>query len=287
VKEAVLRICWDDDGVLYCGTTKGEIKRLNPRVKSEPKVIANVNDPVTGLKYYPSGHFLVCGTMHGNVYLVPTNEGEEEKNITGNVFKKAGPTLITDIGIGGSSIFILTVESTPTADRRPPDNHFFQISFNSSNQIVVKEIPMDLKGIPATCFAVSDENRWIIGYINGQIEYCNGSSDETKIEKGHRTETGNPKSMYSSNCVAISPERPFAASAGGDGNVLFINMINKRTKPWKVGKKITAMAFSYSQGGLAFAVGNDWQEGSQSYYKENTEDAIKITVKKLTSAEYA
>ena len=274
----MLRVCWSSsDGSLFCGTTRGEILKLDPR-KNEHNLtpIAIISDAITGLKYFPSFDSLIVGTMHGSLFAVSPN-GEVVREIY------SGKGLVTDVAVGNGVIYSITVDSTPTPDLHPPDTHLL-VSKIEKDKFKTEPVAVDLKGVPITCIAASDRG-YALGFINGQIEYS--LDNEPKVEKGHRTEAAGKKEMYSVNAIAISPERPFIASAGGDGNLIFINMQNKRGKPSKIGRKVTAIAFSPTNGVIAYAAGNDWQEGSQSYYRERTDDCIKVTVKKLTSADYS
>ena len=286
VREAVLRVCWDPSSqYVYYGTSGGSVKKgdINSRQSTE---LCAVPGPISGLKYLESANSLIIGTTFGVLYSFSLSDGSSPIILYEN---QKVPESITNIDVGASFIYMITMESVP--DAQVPVTHFWK-GDTTKGEVKFQEVTRDerMKNVPITALSVSPQDKgWIIGYITGNLEFLFTDTDnESKVDNGHRTSTGTTKTMYSVNAVSYSPERPFAISVGGDSNLISVNLQNKRTKPSKTaGIPGTAVSLSSRQGAVAFATGNDWQEGALSYYLMRESHTPKIIIKKLTQADYA
>ena len=281
-KQAVLCLCWSPDGrSLYYGTTKGEIKVCNIEKKGQAETLCTVAGPISGIDFWETGSSIIFCTLNGILAGCDANSGDVQY-----LDKIDSKKIYTSLKIGTNALYVSTVTSEPTKDLSPPENQFLKIDLTKEPK--PKPVSERRLNVPIMCFDVgANDIDWIVGYVNGQVEYFTQDDHESKIEKGHRSETGASKQMYSVNCIAMSRERPFCISGGGDTTLHSFNLKNRRTKPSKFGKTPTAMCLSYKQGALAVATGNDYSKGSGSYYVEKESNPTSVIIKKLTQADYA
>lgn len=284
-QEAVLRIAWDPDSTrLYYGTTGGKIGCLTVEGK-QTDVCNGLIGPISGLKYWEEGGSLIVATLKGYMYQVYTDGTQEPIMIYSKEVAKIDDLSITNIAIGKNWLYFIGIRSTPRPDCLPPDNVFMSANLAApSGRVEFKPVPHTMT-IPLMCVAVSSNDmEWAIGGVNGKIEYKPENDSETKIEKGFCVETH--KKLYAVNCLASSPERPLFAAGGGNGELIYITP-NKRAKPIKwTGKPVTAITFAYQNGLIAAATGNDWAEGSQSYFKKDDAKIPEIVIKKIQQSDY-
>ena len=271
-KEAVLRCCFSfDSETLYYATTKGEIKSvtINKETKGEvPALFSQIKFPITGLKYENEYNVLIASSMFGQLAFA---DPRSKDNFT--IFQdfSKNNVKVVNIDVSGGKIFIALSDNIVWIDMKNPSK------YNVVNSGLRPESQR-------TSIAALPEGRgYIAGCTWGQVE-INYLENENlyQFHKVHRVDS--QRQMFSSNMVAVSPEKEIGLSVGGDGHAYLFNMaVNKRPRDQKVttGYPLTACAFSYRSFICALAQGYDWSRGAESYKSEKI--PVEITLKKLNN----
>lgn len=272
-KNAYLRCCFNPDcDQIFFGTSHGEIYSLainSAKGTTPTKFYEHKTGPIVGLKICTQKTLLVAVALDCKILIflqdtiatVQINMKPINIDISG--------TYLYVVALG-QAIFFIDLGSATLKD-------------SDSAQKLLKVAQSQLQyQIKSISVSKNKPDRYIIGSIYGQCEIIDGST--RNIVNCHREENHNQ--IFSSNCVAMVAEYPWAISGGGNGTLKMINF----EKP-KGGRDfpfynipLTAVAVSSRGEVAAVAQGYDWQCGAEIYKTEKLKVALYI--KKLAQQEF-
>ena len=265
-KDAVLRCAFNKASDLYYGMAHGDIKVIKSGSTTSSAIGHHVGI-VTGVKYCESKSIVVSGSTDYSVCFWDP----KAPNKATNTIKL--PEKCVAIDTTGDMIVVAMIDQIAMIDVKNPTLQ------KKTSKLTV---PITSIGaLPQT----STGYGYIAGTIDGTVEHFNGTSYNTV--QCHRKEQ--TKEAFSSNCIAVSHERPGGLSGGGDGKIQFFNLSSSIIKTQDVPivqsatRPISASSFAYSGGIYAVALGYDWAKGADEYEHSKGPAPPELILKKVTT----
>lgn len=251
--------------IVYFGVTNGLVYQFHKDAK-QPDVAVDAHGQIVGLKYIPSANNLVILVLSEQSKVIICDPGGQPPFEIPLPYKPIG----LDFHFSNTTIFFATLGGVFKCD----------ITKKTQPQQLGTQLEHQI-----TSIAVGPDMCYVCGSVSGKIEII--STNGQSVVSCHRNET-NP-TLYSSNSVAIIPNKPVAISAGGDGTIVFLNcergMKGRELKINNLTIPLTCVAVSTGGEVAAIAQGYDWSRGAELIKKEGP-PPIEIYIKKLVDTEF-
>jgi len=280
-KTSLLRCCFtgDGDSVLF-SNTNNEVKLLkicDKEMVSPTTIISQNTSPIVGMKYLNDRNQIIVGTMSGSIGVFDVQANGALVSV-----HDIKDTCVVNFDLGKNSVYCalsgrkICQIDLRSSEIRPAEGRAGTLKVNQMNT----SIPSMITSIAAA----PDDTGYIAGCITGHVEWS--FPPHSRIEPCHRND--NSKTLYSSNCVAISSERPIGMSVGGDGQLaIFSFSSGKKNRETKISSSsshpLTNCAFAPKGDIYAVAQGEDWSRGAESHKREKV--PVQVYLRKLAQSE--